>query len=59
MFILDFCTYVYIDIYNSICRVGPIIALTLIAIGTGGIKPCVSTFGADQISMSNVIYFMN
>ena len=28
--------------------------LLLIAFGTGGIKPCVSSFGADQISMANV-----
>ncbi|CAF0850412.1 unnamed protein product [Adineta steineri] len=32
---------------------GPIIGLSLIALGTGGIKPCVSAFGADQISMAN------
>jgi peptide/histidine transporter 3/4 len=24
-------------------------AMYLIAVGTGGIKPCVSTFGADQV----------
>lgn len=28
--------------------IGPMIGLILIGIGTGGIKPCVSTFGADQ-----------
>ncbi|CAF1448991.1 unnamed protein product [Adineta ricciae] len=33
--------------------VGPFIGLLLIALGTGGIKPCVSAFGADQISMTN------
>jgi solute carrier family 15 oligopeptide transporter 1 len=32
---------------------GPIFGLLLIAVGTGGIKPCVSAFGADQISMTN------
>lgn len=37
-----------------IYRVGPIFGLLLISFGTGGIKPCVSAFGADQISMSNV-----
>lgn len=27
---------------------GPVIALIMIALGTGGIKPCVSSFGGDQ-----------
>ena len=31
-------------------NVGCIVALILIGIGTGGIKPCVSAFGADQFS---------
>ena len=30
------------------------IALILIAIGTGGIKPCVSAFGADQFKDDQV-----
>ena len=30
--------------------VGPIIGLFLIALGTGGIKPCVSAFGGDQFT---------
>jgi hypothetical protein len=29
---------------------GPMIGLLLIAIGTGGIKPCVSAFGGDQFT---------
>lgn len=29
---------------------GPAIALTLIGIGTGGIKPCVNAFGGDQFN---------
>eukprot|EP00747_Dinoflagellata_sp_TGD_P169703 gnl/TRDRNA2_/TRDRNA2_199379_c0_seq1.p1 gnl/TRDRNA2_/TRDRNA2_199379_c0~~gnl/TRDRNA2_/TRDRNA2_199379_c0_seq1.p1 ORF type:complete len:529 (-),score=91.30 gnl/TRDRNA2_/TRDRNA2_199379_c0_seq1:56-1642(-) len=29
---------------------GALVALGLISIGTGGIKPCVSAFGADQLS---------
>ncbi|CAF3600406.1 unnamed protein product [Rotaria sp. Silwood1] len=32
---------------------GPAIGLALISFGTGGIKPCVSAFGADQISLTN------
>jgi hypothetical protein len=35
-------------------RVGPAIGLLLIAYGTGGVKPCLNTFGADQILSSNV-----
>ena len=29
---------------------GAFVALSLISVGTGGIKPCVATFGADQYS---------
>ena len=31
---------------------GPLIGLHLIALGTGGIKPCVSSFGGDQFKKS-------
>ena len=30
------------------------IGLLLIALGTGGIKPCVSAFGGDQFTASQV-----
>lgn len=33
---------------------GPIAALHLIALGTGGIKPCVSSFGGDQFQAHEV-----
>ncbi|KAK7500896.1 hypothetical protein BaRGS_00007776 [Batillaria attramentaria] len=33
---------------------GPMIGLLLIALGTGGIKPCVVTFGGDQFSADQV-----
>ena len=33
---------------------GPLIGLHLIALGTGGIKPCVSSFGGDQFMKSEV-----
>ena len=36
------------------CRAGPLIGLLLIALGTGGIKPCVSAFGGDQFTASQV-----
>lgn len=32
---------------------GAMIGLSLIAIGTGGIKPCVASFGGDQIDRTN------
>ena len=43
-----------VESFLYVSRVGPFIGLFLIALGTGGIKPCVSAFGADQISMTNV-----
>ena len=33
---------------------GPLIGLHLIALGTGGIKPCVSSFGGDQFKKTEV-----
>ena len=36
------------------CSAGPMIGLLLISLGTGGIKPCVSAFGGDQFSASQV-----
>lgn len=34
--------------YNLYCRTISLLGLLFIAIGTGGIKPCVSAFGGDQ-----------
>ena len=40
------------NIYSYIhCRALSFIGLTLIGIGTGGIKPCVATFGGEQFVM--------
>ncbi|KAF0989273.1 hypothetical protein HZS_3021 [Henneguya salminicola] len=39
---------------KKIGLIGTLSGLFLIAIGTGGIKPCVSTFGADQFDCRNV-----
>lgn len=36
------------------CRIGPMIAMILIGLGTGGIKPCVSAFGGDQFTSQQV-----
>ena len=36
--------------------VGPCIGLIIIAIGTGGIKPCVSAFGGNQFEKSQTRY---
>ena len=33
---------------------GPLLGLQIIALGTGGIKPCVSSFGGDQFLASEV-----
>jgi len=35
-------------------RIGPAIAMVLIGLGTGGIKPCVSAFGGDQFTSQQV-----
>lgn len=37
-------------ILAQVKTVGPMIGLLLIALGTGGIKPCVSAFGGDQFN---------
>ncbi|CAB3993303.1 solute carrier family 15 member 1-like isoform X2, partial [Paramuricea clavata] len=36
------------SILDSVKLAGPMVGLFLIALGTGGIKPCVSAFGGDQ-----------
>lgn len=36
------------SVLDSVQIYGPAVGLVLIAIGTGGIKPCVSAFGGDQ-----------
>ena len=33
------------------CREFSLLGLALIAVGTGGIKPCVSAFGGDQFKL--------
>ena len=37
------------------CSTGPLIGLVVIAIGTGGIKPCVSAFAGDQFTPKQVM----
>lgn len=39
------------SILNAVNLAGPAIGLFLIAMGTGGIKPCVSAFGGDQFEV--------
>ena len=38
------------------CRIGPMFAMLLIGLGTGGIKPCVSAFGGDQFTSQQVTW---
>ena len=55
--ICNFKIFRYRKQFDSIfvfCRVGPMLALFLIAVGTGGIKPCVSSFGGDQFTAEQV-----
>ena len=35
----------------SACRVLLLVGLLLVGMGTGGIKPCVATFGGDQFHL--------
>lgn len=39
-------------VLDQVKLAGPMIGLLLIALGTGGIKPCVSAFGGDQFTAS-------
>ena len=38
----------------ALFRLGPVLGLILIGLGTGGIKPCVSAFGGDQFTADQV-----
>jgi solute carrier family 15 oligopeptide transporter 1 len=38
--------------------IGPLLGLLFIAMGTGGIKPCVSAFGGDQFSADQESYIV-
>ena len=46
----------FVDFFSFFSRAGPMIGLLLIALGTGGIKPCVSAFGGDQFTADQVMY---
>ena len=35
-------------------RAGPVVGLLLVAVGTGGIKPCMAVFGGDQFEAGQV-----
>ena len=57
------CSFAFHLIIMILCRIatkhifyraGPAIGLILIALGTGGIKPCVSAFGGDQFEAGQV-----
>lgn len=44
------CYLFFMHVHRALAVVG----LTVIAMGTGGIKPCVSAFGGDQFQDSQV-----
>ena len=44
------------EISYVLCRILSMSGLFFIAMGTGGIKPCVSSFGGDQFSVDQVGY---
>lgn len=39
-------------------RILSLVGLSLIALGTGGIKPCVAAFGGDQFEEEHVRVFL-
>ena len=54
---LFICLIIFTIAFNCMLyfsRYGPAVALFLIGIGTGGIKPCVSAFGGDQFKAGQV-----
>ena len=54
---LFICLIIFTIAFNCMpyfSRYGPAVALFLIGIGTGGIKPCVSAFGGDQFKAGQV-----
>ena len=42
----NFCKYKF-----NLCRALSFVGLFLIAVGTGGIKPCVASFGGEQFKL--------
>ena len=46
-----------IELFLIICREFSLIGLALIAVGTGGIKPCVSSFGGNKVYNLSFIQF--
>ena len=43
-------------LYDVFLRAGPIFGLLLISLGTGGIKPCIIVFAADQLEEGQVSF---
>ncbi|KAL7672915.1 hypothetical protein ACOME3_007791 [Neoechinorhynchus agilis] len=41
---------------ETIARMLAMISLVIISIGTGGIKPCVNTFGAEQVPIEKAYF---
>lgn len=48
------CAVLNSDVLSLLYRALAFVGLAIIALGTGGIKPCVSAFGGDQFQESQV-----
>lgn len=53
--LLPLCIF-KLDIYLVYFRAGPLVGLILISLSTGGIKPCVVTFGGEQFTADQVCW---
>lgn len=47
------------EMYMYVCRAATFLGLGLIALGSGGIKPCVAAFGGDQFKLPEQLVQMS
>lgn len=48
---MEIVNLIFVILFCNLSRPSTIVGLVLIAIGTGGIKPCVAAFGGDQFNL--------